>query len=258
MVLAVLALGLGLAGLYPHLRGILPGFLDPERLLDLSRPGYAAALDYVITLRGLPVLAGICLAFAVPLLRSGRAGLYAPLLALALFTTVLAQPLALITAPSLDTLMSPRPQAELLRAYEAEGFHVSAFYVTSGTYTFYMGAPVDEIDTWEELRQRIDRYPRLAVAIRLGRWEQWQARPELEPETFTLVDAQWIAERQYVVLVRNRPDKAPPNPDAPSTSSTPDAPSTPDVPDTPDADPPDLAPDGRLFLDGGTPPARVF
>jgi hypothetical protein len=173
--------------------------------------------------------------------------------------------------------MSPRPQAELLRAYEAEGFHVSAFYVTSGTYTFYMGAPVDEINTWEELRQRIDQYPRLAVAIRLGRWEQWQARPELAPETFTLVDAQWIAERQYVVLVRNRPDKAPPNPDAPGT---PDAPSTPDAPDAPggsepdpqptapfpggappsqgEAEPSAPAPDEQLFLDGGTPPVRTF
>jgi hypothetical protein len=139
-----------------------------------------------------------------------------------------------------------------------------------------MGAPVDEINTWEELRQRIDQYPRLAVAIRQGRWEQWQARPELAPETFTLVDAQWIAERQYVVLVRNSADKAPPNPDAPSTPDTPDTPGAPDAsepdpqptapfpgdepapPSPGEAEPSAPAPDGQLFLDGGIPPARDF
>jgi hypothetical protein len=225
---------------------MLPDSIAPERLLDMSQPAFAAALAYILTLEGLPILAGICFVFALILLKgTNRAKPAGPILVLALFFTVLAQPLALITAPSLDTLLSPRPQADILRAHQDKGYHATAFYVTSGTYTFYMGGPMDEINDWAELQKRLADHPRIVVATRLHRWKEWQQKAELEPETFRVINTQWIAEREYVILERaaSVAPVAPPaeeeNPDtqgqahpAPATPST--APS-----ETPAATPPD-------------------
>ena len=200
----VLAVVFGFAGAYPHIRGYLPDSMAPEALFDMSKPAFASALDYVLTLKGLPILAGLCLVFALLLGKGTRRAVPGgAMLVLALCVTALVQPLALVTAPSLDTLMSPKPQADIMRDYAAQGYHVTAFYVTTGTYTYHMGGVVDEINDWEELAQRLDAYPRIVVATRLRRWNEWQDKPELHPEAFRVVNTQWIAERQYVVLVRN-------------------------------------------------------
>ena len=199
-----LAVVFGFAGAYPHIREYLPDAMDPEALFDMSKPAFASALEYVLTLKGLPILTGLCLVFAL-LLGKGvrRAVPGGAMLVLALCVTALVQPLALVTAPSLDTLMSPKPQADIMRDYAAKGYHVTAFYVTTGTYTYHMGGVVDEINEWEELAERLEAYPELVVATRLRRWNEWQEKPELHPEAFRVVNTQWIAERQYVVLVRD-------------------------------------------------------
>jgi hypothetical protein len=204
LLLALFGILFGLAGAYPHIRDMLPGAVHPEKLLDMTRPAFALALAYMLTLKGLPILAGICLVFAIILIKgTDRAKPAGPILILALFFTVLAQPLALVTAPSLDALFSPRPQADILRAYRDKGYHAAAFYVTNGTYTFYMGGPVDEINDWTALQKRLADHPRIVVATRMSRWKEWRRRAELEPETFRVINAQWIAEREYVVLARD-------------------------------------------------------
>ena len=204
VVLFVLTILFGLAGAWPHVHGYLPAFMLPEAWLDTSSPVFSSVMAYIVTLRGLPIMAAICLVFALLLTKgTRRACPGGSLLVVTLFFVALAQPLGIITAPSLNTLMSPAPQAGIMRAHQDKGYHVTAFSVTAGTYTYYMGGPMDEVNDWDALAARLAEHPQILVATRLNRWKEWQEKPELHPESFTVINTQWIAERQYVLLTRD-------------------------------------------------------
>ncbi len=240
VLLFILALAFGLAGAYPHVQGMLPSFLRPESWSGMSDSA-RDALNALTLVKGLPLLAAVCLVFAVILAKATRRSWPGgSLLVLTLFFTTLAQPLALVTAPSLDRLMSPAPQAAILRAYENQGYHVTAFSVTAGTYTYYMGGPMDEVNDWNVLAERLAAYPKIAVVTRMSRWKEWQEKPELHPGSFTVADTQWIAEREYVIVAR---DALPPAEAGRDAMAAPDAPGAPEtvVPEAPADQVPDAS-----------------
>ncbi|WP_245590888.1 ArnT family glycosyltransferase [Nitratidesulfovibrio termitidis] len=207
LLLLVLALGLGAASLWQW---------APDMVRVRFQPQALAMLDIV---RGAPILAGVTLVFAVLLWKAvDRSRPEGGLLTLAAFVTALVVPAALLTAPSLDPIMSPRAQAELMGEYIRKGYHPVSYKVYSGTYTYYAGSNIEELSDEDSLRAAVAVFPQLVVAMRADRFAEWTDKPADLHE----VHRQWIVDREYVLAERS----------APVPPATPENPVTP----TPDGD----------------------
>lgn len=158
--------------------------LLPGSVRDALPPQALALLDIVA---GAPVLGGVCLIFALLLFKAtDRSQPRGALLTLVLFTTVFVQPMALYTAPSLDPVMSPKAQAEIIGAHAKEGYHPLSYRVYPGTYTFYAGTQLEEITQrdWALLDAALSAHPRAVIAMRLDDWERW-AKPPCPPARYS-------------------------------------------------------------------------
>lgn len=186
----LLALALGLAGvsLWPWI---------PDVLRARAQPQVQAMLDMV---SGAPLLAGVALAFGALLWKVvDRSRPEGGLLALSAFATAFIVPAALCTAPSLDPVMSPRAQAELMGEYIRKGYHPVSYKVYSGTYTYYAGSDITELSDEESLRSAVAAFPQLVVAMRADHFAQWTDKPADLRE----VHRQWIVDRAYVLAERS-------------------------------------------------------
>lgn len=223
LLLLILAIAFGGVAILPWMPESLRAYFPPQAL---------ALLDIA---KGTPILAGVSLLFGLLLLKAtDRSQPRGALLTLVLFTAVFAQPLALYTAPSLDPVMSPKAQAEIIGAHAREGYHPISYRVYPGTYTFYAGVQLDEITQreWALLDAAVTAHPRSVIAMRADDWAEWPNRPATARE----VQRQWIVDRQFVVVVTETPPQAPALPEAPQVA--PQAPATQDdahqpAPETP-------------------------
>lgn len=121
-----------------------------------------------------------------------------PLLALALGVTLWMQPAALSIAPSLDPVMSPRGQAEIIRDFAARGFAPVAYDIYSGIYTYYAGQDIPETSDRAELSAFLQSHPKAILAIRKKHWEPWPERPP----GLRLKDERRIVDQVYVLAVQ--------------------------------------------------------
>lgn len=153
---------------------------------------------------GLPMVAGICVLFMLFFWtfarKLGGTGL---LLCVALFGTVWIQPIGLLTAPSLDSIMSPKTQGEEFGKLIREGYVPVTYKVYSGTYTYYAGANVLERDSWDELNAAVAQHPAVAVAMQKKHWNAWQEHGA--PQNMTEVHRQWIVDREFVLATHGDP-----------------------------------------------------
>ncbi|HEU6438089.1 MAG TPA: dolichyl-phosphate-mannose--protein mannosyltransferase [Nitratidesulfovibrio sp.] len=190
ILLFVLALGLGGLSLWQW---------APDMVRVRFQPQVLAMLD---VLRGAPILAGVTLVFALLLWKAvDRSRPEGGLLTLAAFVTALVVPAALFTAPSLDPVMSPRAQAELMGEYIRKGYHPVSYKVYSGTYTYYAGSNIEELSDEDSLRAAMAVFPQLVVAMRADRFAEWTDKPADLRE----VHRQWIVDREYVLAERSGP-----------------------------------------------------
>lgn len=176
-------------------------------------PVFAAPLvlpmffDTSIRILGTVVAAGIALVFSA-LFWGGINGRRPEglLLTWVLFCCVLMQPLGLVTAPSLDAVLSPKAQAETIRKYSGEGYYPLSYGIYPGIYSFYVGGKVNEISDKSKLEELLRSHDKLIMAIRLKDWEKLdlQSRPELAE-----VSRQRLAEQEAVLLVRKGPELEP-------------------------------------------------
>lgn len=114
--------------------------------------------------------------------------------------TVAMNVLGLAIAPSLDAVLSPRTQAELMRAYADQGFDVVAFGTYDGVYTYYYGGIVTEIDQSQDLTAFLTSSDRLIVVMRQSTYDNLGALvADLE-----VVQQQPIAENIYLMLLQDR------------------------------------------------------
>lgn len=125
-------------------------------------------------------------------------------LILALMLAAWVQPMAKIMAPSLDRVMSPREQAEIMKDYIQEGYHAVSFRIYSGTYTYYAGHNITETRDMDYLEDLLDTHPRVVLAIRQRHWDSWEDRPE----NLEIVHSQFLVEhnpanRYLLAVIRN-------------------------------------------------------
>lgn len=218
----------------------------PESLRLQLPPQALALLDMA---KGAGILAGVCFLFSLLLLKcTDRSQPRGALLVVILFATIFVQPLSLYTAPSLDPVMSPKAQAEIIGAYASDGFTPMSYRVYPGTYTYYARTNLHEITTrdWALLDAAVAENPKIVLAMRLDDWEEWPNRPADMRE----IQRQWIVDRQFVVVVRDAAH------DVPMSQTVEGAPATPALPNG-DAAPGESGTHGDGVIPNGLTPDGI-
>ena len=132
------------------------------------------------------------------------------LLVMSLCVTAWLAPLQVLTLPSLDAVMSPKAQGETMGDYIDRGYLPVAYRIYSGTYTYYAGHTLLEVQDYyqngrevsglEKILTILKTTPKVVVGMRRKYWDQWEERPE----TLHIVHEQWIVDRPYVLAVQDR------------------------------------------------------
>lgn len=107
--------------------------------------------------------------------------------------------LAAVVAPSLDPIMSPRPQAQVMADYIDRGYRPLVFRVYPGTYSYYARQSLPETRDRSRLRELL-RHPG-PVLIVLAR-KYWIGHAD-QLSGFRRVHEQRIEGRPFVVAVRD-------------------------------------------------------
>jgi 4-amino-4-deoxy-L-arabinose transferase-like glycosyltransferase len=204
---SLLALGLAFAQVLIHRA------LTPPWPVDLPWAWLAAAAGAAA------VLAALFIRLAPRL--SARNGL----LLLAVGMTVWLAPLGYKLAPTLDPVMSPKAQSEVMADYVRQGYAPLAFHIYSGTYTYYAGTDVFETQDLKLLAERITAAPKAVVGMQKRYWDEW--KPEERSAGLHVVHTQTIVEREYVLAVKDAPQ--PEEPLAPQPEPQADPPALPEV-----------------------------
>ncbi|MBU1230416.1 MAG: glycosyltransferase family 39 protein [Proteobacteria bacterium] len=125
---------------------------------------------------------------------------------LALLTILWVQPASRILAPGLDAIMSPKPQADALKAYAQRGYLPVAHDIYQGIYSYYLGGVVRETAGFNILDELVAGQD-VVLAIKKKKWDAWDTRPR----HMTIVLTQWLAGQPYYIAV-SRKDGTPPEP----------------------------------------------
>jgi 4-amino-4-deoxy-L-arabinose transferase-like glycosyltransferase len=157
------------------------------------------------TLPGAWLVAGGFAACGAALLALRKAEASRVPLALALATALWVQPAAQRLAPSLDAIMSPRPQAELLRAYAAQGYLPVAHDTYQGIYSYYLGGVLRETAGFNILDPLATGHD-VVIAMKRKKWDAWPERPA----NLAIVFEQWLAGERYVVAAGRADGGEPP------------------------------------------------
>lgn len=160
-------------------------------------------LVYIDAMEGAGILATICFISGIALFAwVDRRQARGALLVMTIFMTALIQPLSTYSASSLDDIMSPKEQAEVMATYIEDGYTPIAYRIFPGTYTYYTGANILDIQdkNWESLDAAVASHDKVVLAMRLSDWEKWFNSPEGMHE----VHCQWIVNRAFVVVALDK------------------------------------------------------
>lgn len=116
------------------------------------------------------------------------------LLLIALAAAGLGYPIASLVAPSFDPALSPQAQARLLRAYADKGYAPAAYHVERGSYEFYAGMPVPELQALADAPA--PGGGNSILALPLADWESWEDKPD----SFKEVAQHWMGRTRYVLV----------------------------------------------------------
>ncbi len=166
--------------------------------------------QWPIKVGGLWVPAVTAAVAAVVLFRFGaRMRPAGALLVMAICITAWLVPLQIQTLPCLDAVMSPKAQGEMMGDYMAQGYRPVAYRIYSGTYTYYAGHNILEVQDYyengvaqsglEKILTILKTTPKVVLAMRRKYWDQWEERPE----TLHIVHEQWIVDRPFVLAVQD-------------------------------------------------------
>lgn len=155
------------------------------RLFALLFAGIGGGLIYVqffnnpfhVDIGGWQYLAAIAALCAVILWKAAPRRAEGGLVLLTALVTAFILPLGIITAPSLDGIMSPKAQAVVMRSYIQNGFAPASYRIYSGTYTYYAKTNIFETNEWAELDDFVATHPDAVIAMRKKHWEEWAAKP---------------------------------------------------------------------------------
>ena len=156
--------------------------------------------QWPIEIEGLYITAAVsALAGLAIIFLGARGGPRGALIITAIAITAWLVPLNLIVAPSLDAVMSPKAQGELMGDYAMRGYSPMAYRIYSGTYTYYADVTVMESQDPKFISEQIALIPKVVIGMQKRYWDDWTDRPE----SLEVVHEQWIVERPYVLAVKD-------------------------------------------------------
>ncbi len=206
VLMLIMAFVLGIAYAFPFLNPILPDMVTEL----LANPKYEFILSIINNISDLYILALLCLVFAFILLRLTKRNCPSgALLVFCLFISSLSLPSSAILVPSLDSLFSPYQSSEVMKKYVAMDYEPISLMNKAGIYTYYMDNKINEIDSWEKLKDRMDKKGRLVVGTSEKTWKEWQTKKEIYPQECHVRFTQWLDCDKYVVLECIRPQNSP-------------------------------------------------
>ncbi|MCH5276909.1 MAG: glycosyltransferase family 39 protein [Desulfovibrionaceae bacterium] len=182
----------------------------------------ALARAYLDNSAGLALMGAVFLLLAVVLLFLTRRCLPdGALLLTSLGIVLLMQPYSLVVAPSLETMLSPRAQAEAMSDYVRQGYAPAAYRVYPGIYAYYVaeslaagdpdaprsGVTVPDLDNSAALTAFLAAHPRAVVAMSEKNWMRWEDKPS---DIFE-AQRQWMVDQPYVLAVRDATGEAGPS-----------------------------------------------
>ncbi len=127
------------------------------------------------------------------------------LTALAMLTAMWTLPAGLSVSPALDILMSPRPQALILKEFAQKGYKPISVDIYSGIYSYYFGGPIEEISSLDALTKELGKGD-VVFAIKKRKWDSWTNRPQVGLERVAL---QWLAGQDYYIVASRRAEVLP-------------------------------------------------
>lgn len=151
---------------------------------------------------GLPGASAVAAGFAacgVGLLLLRKQDARHVLLALALLTAAWVQPACRVLAPSLDSIMSPKPQAMLLKSFAEQGYTPVAHDIYQGIYSYYLGGIMRETASFDVLDTVIANED-VVLVIKKKKWDAWTGRPEHVVKVFE----QWMSGQPYYVALSRK------------------------------------------------------
>ncbi|MDQ7834642.1 MAG: glycosyltransferase family 39 protein [Humidesulfovibrio sp.] len=118
---------------------------------------------------------------------------------LAILTALWVQPAAQSLSPALDAIMSPKPQADVLKDYAAKGYLPVAHDIYQGIYSYYVGGVVRETAAYDTLDPLVAEKD-VVLAIKKKHWDKWETRPR----HMVVVLEQWLAGQPYYIAITDR------------------------------------------------------
>lgn len=138
-----------------------------------------------------------------------------PLLITLLTAIMLGYPLGSLVAPRFDSLLSPRGQALVIKAYAENGYRAAAYNVPVGAYDFYAATGVKQLDAISP--EALAGFGQKTVlAMPLDDYESLIGTPD----GFAVAHRQWMGRKEYVLLASPLVEGLPPA--APSYKPAPD------------------------------------
>ncbi len=151
-----------------------------------------------IPVRGLALSALVLVGAGALLYFRRNAGPQTNSLLLCLAVVLWIYPVGLLVAPSLEQTMSPKPQAELMKTYVAQGYTPMSFKTYPGIFTYYAGHNLYETGKWDKLLAHLKQNDKVVLAIRKRHWDEWKNRPV---ELF-VVNSQIISGDTYLLVIK--------------------------------------------------------
>ena len=194
---AVAGLALVLIEVFPAVRPYIGDYL----------PAVPSVIEpWLNGLSGTMYMGGILILLAVVLLFFTRLGLPGgALLVTTLGMILMMLPYEAFVAPSMDKLLSPRAQAEVMAAKVKEGYAPAAFNVYPGAYAWHLNEllpqesgrlSVPDLDTPAARDAWLKAHPMTVMAMPAADWDAWTDRPagaEVLLKT-------WMVHKNYVVV----------------------------------------------------------
>ena len=195
-LLALAGLALVIIDVYPVVSPYIDGYLP-------SVP--AVAVPWLENLDGTMYMGGILILLAVVLLFFTRLSLPGgALLVTAIGMMLMLQPYQAFVAPSMDRLLSPRAQAEVMASKLGEGYAPAAFNVYPGAYAWHLNLlspqqgkrlAVPDLSTAADRDAWLKAHPKTVMAMPEEDWNAWTDKPAGSELLLTA----WMVHKPYVV-----------------------------------------------------------
>lgn len=166
-------------------------------LVAVAAPFAEVVIPFDVPIKGLGFTVLILGLGGLAMLRFRAKGARAGLLIMALTMTVWIQPLATITLPSLDPLMSPRETGEIMKEYNQKGYYPLAHKIYSGIFSYYAGTDIHETSDYKEIESILKNRDKVVLVMQKKYYRKW----ENKPEGIRVIHEQFISDRPYLLIL---------------------------------------------------------